>query len=250
MTPTSKSWQEDFARFFESPSREGLRDLLRDHVGELDNYDFKKEWPAFPKLARHILGFANSGGGCLFSGVEELDDGSFDPVGLDSLVDKADVHRGIEKFIPTQLEYEILDFAYEASEYPKIVGKKFQILLVEDSPQYIPFVALEHGDGIRKNAIYVRHGTCTEEANYEELQEVINRRIETGYSSREELGLDRHLGELKALYRHIPPYSSLLAFVSPLFAKNPKYPKEDFEDFVNRMITEKKGVIESLVQNK
>jgi len=137
-----------------------------------------------------------------------------------------------------------------SSEYPKLVSKKFQVLLVEDSPQYIPFVASGDGDGIRKNAIYTRHGTSTEEAKYEELQEIINRRIETGYSSREELGLDKHLGELKALYRSIPRYSGL-AFgidVSPFFAKNPKYPEEDFEDFVSRMVVEKKKIIESIVQ--
>jgi hypothetical protein len=251
MNRNSKSWQEDFARFFESPSRERLRDLLRDHVGEIDVYDFKKEWPAFSKLARHILGFANFGSGCLIFGVEEQDDGSFDPTGLGNLVDKADIHKGIERFIPTQLEYNVLNFSYEASEYPKLVGKKFQVLLVEDSPQYIPFVASGDGDGIRKNAIYTRHGTSTEKANYEELQEIINRRIETGYSSRGELGLDKHLGELKTLYRYIPRYSGLaFSIVSSLFAKNPKYPQEDFEDFISRMVVEKKKIIESTVQER
>jgi hypothetical protein len=250
MDQKSKGWQEDFARFFESPSRESLRDLLRGHVGELDNYDFKRQWCSFSKLARHILGFANLGGGCLFFGIEQQDEGSFDPIGLTDLVDKADVHKGIEKYVPAQLEYEVLDFSYEASEYKKLIGKRFQVLLVEDSPRYIPFVALDNGEGIRKNAIYARHGTSTEEAGYEELQRMINRRVETGYSSQEEFKLDKHLGELQALYSYISRYRGwkFAVGLSGMFPTNPKYPQEDLEDFVNRMIKEKKKIIESLVR--
>lgn len=251
MNQRTKSWQEDFAQFFEGPSREGLRDLLRDHVGELDSYDFKREWPSFPKLARHILGFANSGGGCLVFGVDEQDNGSFDPTGLGSLVEKAEVHQGVEKYIPTQLEYEVLDFSYRDSEYNKLIDKSFQVLVVEDLPQYIPFVALDHGDGIRKNAIYTRRGTSTTKANYEELQEILNRRVETEYSSQKELDLDRHLSELRTLYRYIARYSGTVfqsvLTTDKLLKKNPRYPEEDLVDFVKRMIDEKKRIIEDLI---
>lgn len=37
-----KGLKEAFARFFEDPSREGLRDLLRDNLGETNEFDFKK----------------------------------------------------------------------------------------------------------------------------------------------------------------------------------------------------------------
>lgn len=248
MNQKSKGWTEDFARFFEAPSRETLRDQLRDHIGELDNYDFKREWGGFSKLARHILGFANSGGGCLFFGVEQRDDGSFEPIGLQNLKDKADVYKGIEGYIPTQIEYEVLDFSYEASEYQKLMDKTFQVLLVNDTARYIPFVALKDGENIRKNAVYARHGTSTEEANYEELQRMLNRRIDTEYSSRGELDLGKHLGELQTLYRYISR-SSIPTIPTGLFW-NWKYPQEDFEDFVNRMIAEKKAVIENAIKKR
>ncbi len=203
MSTPNKRYKEDFARFFESPSREGWRDLLQGQLGELDAVDFKQNWPSASKLARHVIGLANTRGGCLIAGIAEKDDKSFEPVGLASFMDKADIQKSVKKYLPVQLKYEIFDFAYEDSEYPKLIGKKFQVLMVEDKPQYIPFIARCDGDGIRENALYVRRGTNTEEANYEELQEILNHRIETGYSSRGEFDLNRHLSELNSLYRHI-----------------------------------------------
>jgi hypothetical protein len=38
---STKGLKEAFARFFEDPSREGLRDLFRDHLGEANEFDFK-----------------------------------------------------------------------------------------------------------------------------------------------------------------------------------------------------------------
>lgn len=108
MIAKNRGWRENFARFFESPSREGLRNLLQGHIGELNSYDFKKEWLTFSKLARHILGLANSGGGCLVFGIKEKKDKTFDPVGLAKLLDKADIHKGIQNFLPSSVKYEVL----------------------------------------------------------------------------------------------------------------------------------------------
>jgi predicted HTH transcriptional regulator len=254
----NKKWTEEFAQFFEIPSREGLRNILRDHLGESNNYDFKKEWPSYSKVSRHILGLANFGGGCMILGVEEKEDKTFVPVGLDNFIDKTDIHKGIQKFIPTQLKYEVLNFSYENSEYPKIIGRKFQVLIVEDSPEYIPFVAKSNGDGIRKNAIYIRDGASSEEINYEKLQQIINRRLETEHSSQSEFDLDKHIAELKVLYNYIPRH---IVFYDPDYhgyipemyepqapkADNPKYPKEDFHDFIKHLIEDKKNIIKRIL---
>lgn len=247
---------EDFAKFFESPSREGLRDLLQRQVGELDYFDFKRDWPAFSKVSRHILGLANSGGGCLIIGVEENDDKTFNPIGVEAFRDKAEIQRGVRKFLPNQLKYLVLDFSYQDSEYPKIIGKKFQVLLVEDAPEYIPFVGKSDGDGIRKNAIYIRHGTNSEEAHYEALQDIVNRRIETGYSSSGEFDISKHLSELNALYGYIEParnpYEGFEYYenLPPYFESNPMYPEESFEEFVSKMIEQKKMLIEKTLVGK
>ena len=253
-----KSWNETFARFFESPSREGLRDLLRDHLGETPAFDFKEIWPSNSKLSRHVLGLANYGGGCLIVGVQENDDKSFTPVGLDDLSDKTGIQKGIEKFLPIQLEYEIIDFSYQESEYTKIEGRKYQVLLVEDSPKHLPFLAMADGDGIRRNANYYRHATNTEEINYGEFQNILNRRIETEFSTKPEFDLQKHLDQLKVLYRNIRPLIKYYhyeeteediyqqEFSNYSIGGNPSYPRESIEEFVKKLITEKKKLISVL----
>ncbi len=256
MSTPKKRYKEDFAKFFESPSREGLRDLLQGQLGELDAVDFKQLWPAASKIARHVLGLANTRGGCLIVGIAENDDKTFEPVGVISFWDKADIQKSLKKYLPVQLRYDVLDFSYEDSEYPKLIGKKFQVLLVEDTPEYIPFTARCDGDGIRENAIYVRRSTNTEEANYEELQEIINRRIETGYSSRGEFDLNKHLSELNSLYGHIEPLVNPYEFwdydngLASGAEPNPLFPKESFKSFVRKMIVEKKRLIQKTLLGK
>lgn len=253
MAENNKGSKELFVQFFENPTRETLRDLLRDHVGETDKCDFKETWPPMPKVAKHILGFANSGGGCLVIGVREMGDGSFDQSGIKVLMDKAKITQGVQKFVPKQVKFSVFDFSYDESKYPKLIGKKFQTLIVEDQPQYIPFISEEEGEGIRKNAIYVRHGTSTEETSYEELQAIINRRIETKYSSTDELDLRHHLIELQILYEQVPylypPQGQILSaalVVSREFNKG----NTDYEKFVDHLIFEKKRLINKLVTGK
>jgi predicted HTH transcriptional regulator len=258
MIKKKKSWNEAFAKFFESPSREGLRNLLRDHLGETHAFDFKEIWLANSKLSRQILGLANYGGGCLIVGVQENDDKSFTPVGLGELSDKTEIEKGIEKFIPVQLEYEIIDFSYQDSEYKKLKGRKYQVLIVEDSPKHLPFLAMADGDGIRKNAIYYRHATNTEEINYGELQNILNRRIETEFSTKPEFDLQKHLDQLKVLYRNIRPLIKYYhyeeteedfyeqEFSNYSIGGNPNYPRESIEEFIKKLIIEKKKLINVL----
>lgn len=252
-----KGLHEQFARFFEDPSRERLRDLLRETSGEYAHLDFKREWPRFTSLARHALGFANSGGGAVIVGI---DDGTNEALGLAEHRDKSDLVKGMGKYLPRRLLglVDVHDFRFEDSEYPKLVGKTFQVLLVEDSPEDLPFVALKDGDGIKANTTYVRRGPSTEEASDEELQAILNRRIETGHSSRPELDLEAQLAQLKVLFGHISPgtrvprdlFSAMSSLVRGIgldqweYQPNPAYPTEDFDAFIVRMISLKKRRIE------
>ena len=93
---SEKASTEEFARSFEKPTRKRLREVLRSNVGELPNYGFKARWPTFSKVARHLLGIGNSGGGCLVAGAAEKEGGVFEAEGLEKLADKADIVRGIE----------------------------------------------------------------------------------------------------------------------------------------------------------
>jgi hypothetical protein len=148
------------------------------------------------------------------------------------------------------LSYEVLDFEYRASEYPALMGKKFQVVCVNDTPDYVPFVCTRDGDGIFANTIYCRRGASTEPASYAELQELINRRIGTQISTEPEFTLGRHLSELRALYNSIPRAISIFEAVSHAGAfgmPNPHYPKEDIGVFLSRLIVQKKAAIEAYV---
>lgn len=260
MSAKKKTLYEELARFLEAPTREGLRDLLKNHSGELPNCDFKSGWPAFSKVARHILGIANSRGGCIIIGVAEKEDKTLEPVGIKTLVDKSTIFDGVKKHIPNILlsNLEVLDLAYDASEYPALVGKRFQVVIIPDDPVHLPFVAAADGEGIRNNAIYIRRGPSTEEANNDELQRVINCRLDTGYSSQVELDLQTHIEQLKILYGHIAKYhyrmkggpwqamgvtiSNMLGIREEIL--NSQYPEEGIDAFIARMIAKKKKRIE------
>jgi hypothetical protein len=87
---------------------------------------------------------ANLGGGCLVVGVGEMPDKTLESKGLTSFTDTADIVKGIKKFLPNNLltSLQILSFSYDAAEYPTLVGKKFQVVIVEDDPKHLPAMPL------------------------------------------------------------------------------------------------------------
>ncbi|MFN6568243.1 helix-turn-helix domain-containing protein [Dendronalium sp. ChiSLP03b] len=262
MTTNSKrkTFKEEFAQFFENPTREGFRDILKNNLGEFPNVDFKEKLPTFPKVARHLLGLANFGGGCLVIGVSEKEDKTLESIGVDELEDKKVIIDKVKKYLPAVLleDIDIGDFSYQDSDYKDLVGKKFQVIYVTGDSNHLPFVSQAQGDGIRENSIYVRRGTSTEEANYEELQSIINRRLETGYSSRNEIDARTHIEQLKILYTQLSPFLTKRKGIYNLLEEvtfiginekvpNPNYPKENFEDFIVRIIEKKKKRIEIIL---
>jgi len=116
---------------------------------------------------------------------------------------------------------------------------------MEDDLKHVPYVSAADGEGIRSGAIYVRRGTSTEEANYEELQRVINKRIETRYSSRGELDLQSHLEQLKVLYRHAPLEVSNSPWLQFLQGMGGHVNRKEFEAFILHAIEKKQRRIET-----
>lgn len=264
--PHRKSHHESFAKFFEQPTRESLRELLKDRLGETRELDFKEEWIEDSKLARHLLGFGNSGGGCIVFGVNDKSE----PVGLLDIKDDTAFRNGVKKFLPHELldKVLLLPFSYKDSEYPILIGKKFQICIIEDDPTKLPYVSLADGKNISSNTVYIRRGASSEKATHIELQECINRRLDTGYSSQKELDLQTHLEQLKVLYKHVKEQHKDHIFPKNLFKEalapildslpglldqytivsNPKYDERyteaGFDDFIKKLINSKKFRIE------
>jgi len=238
----SKKQHEGFARFFERPTRESLRSLIKENIGETDYLDFKEKWVTFPKLAKHILALSNTEGGSIIVGVKENDDGTTDAVGIDEFLDKEKISKGLLKYLPPEILWDVFDFAYEESEYPKLKGRKFQVLLVEYKPQLIPFLSLKAGDGIKENIVYVRRGTSSTEATHNDLQEIVNARVETGYSSKHILELFEHLQQLKELYKQKEnnnPFGAAAKIIAMMEGDKLK----DYHCFISELIEKKKKKI-------
>lgn len=254
--------KELFAQFLEEPSREKLRELLEYQTGEYNELDFKRTLPKPSYLAKHLIAIANYGGGCLIAGIEEKEEGLI-PVGLEESIDKSDVLKQIEKFIPKSLlsAIDIIDYEYKETEYAELKGKKFRVILVPYLQKYIPFMPLVDGDGIKKTRIYTRKNYSTDEAGYDDIQMMLNQRVETGYSTSNEMELEAHLTQLKTLYGEIQQYitirksgtesvfdelaPSILNLTNRLFGesesvKNSNYPSESYEEFIANSIKKKK----------
>lgn len=255
--PPRASAKEAFAAFFEDPSRDRLREVLQNHTGEDAHLDFKRAWPVASKLAKQILGLANTGDGCIIVGVEEdRSTKSLVAIGLKSLEDKATLFGGICAYIPDAVrkQIKILDFSYDQSEYAAIKGKQFQVLLVKFNSNIIPCVSEKDGDGLRSAAVYIRHEADTKEATYTELQQLIRDREESNTASSRNGTLKEQLEQLEILFtaikKTVDPFQQIFdqTMANAVFwTRNPNYPQEDFEQFVNRLIEEKKRLISKAV---
>jgi Putative DNA-binding domain len=241
---SKKGIKEHFARFFEQPSREALRDLLRQHVGESEFLDFKEEWPKHSHLAKQILGFANTGDACIVVGVREEDDKTLTPIGLPSITDTVNLMGGLKSHLPQNLldRLDFLDFSFQESEYPILRGKLFQVLLITYDVDHTPTLALKEGEGLKNTVVYVRRPGGVAEATHEELQKVINKRIETRYSTSKELDLKRHLEQLRILIGELRR--------SPLARMLSTWMNSDggeMDEFLNHTINLKKMIIQTTV---
>ncbi len=251
----------------QEPTLDKFREYLHAQMGEHNAIDFKSQWIEDAALAKEMLALANSKGGFIVFGVAENEDKSVRIDGLPEIKDKAVISNGIKKYISSNLKYEIYDFSYTTSEYEILSGKNFQMLVVEDTPEYIPFLSHRDSETLKQNQIYVRRGTSCEIANEEELQTIFNRKLNYLHPlSGEPLKLEEHLEQLKTLYEKIEKnhvyyknssfdrMSSFLKSFANVVIKdevviepNPLYPDESYEQFLSRMITEKKKKIERVL---
>lgn len=233
--------REEFARFLEVPTRENFRELLQKRLGESDFLDFKEAWPDKSDLAKHILAFANSGTGCLVVGVAEREDGTHEAKGLSVLKDRTELKDSVQKFLPETVAYDIFDFEYNTTEYQHINGKKFQLLWVIHSAESIPILSLADGDSVKRNRIYVRHNDSTREANHDQVQTIINKRIKSIVQTPKSRKLNEHLSELETLCRYKPK--------NDLYFLYPFDRMRSFYLFINRMIDLKQSRIEQLLES-
>lgn len=258
-----KQLKDQVYELLQEPTLDKFREFLHSQMGEHNSIDFKCQWIEDAALAKEMLALANSHGGFIVFGVAENEDKTTYIKGLEEIKDKAVISNGIKNFISSNLKYEIYDFSYTTSEYEALQDKKFQMLVVEDTPEYIPFLSKKESGSLKQNVIYTRRGTSCEIANEEEIQVMINRRINYLHPlNGEPLNLEEHLKQLKILYEHITKeniyykngVADIVACLAKKFMKGEKvvepnllYPDEDYDQFISRMIVEKKKKIERVL---
>lgn len=264
-----------YDQFLKEPTKDNFRDFMKKSCGELNEMDFKETWVDKGPLAKIMLAMANNGGGIIVFGVKENEDNTFDILGLDSLKDTADISNSISRLVSSSLDYEVFNFVFDSDVYGKFENKKFQIMVIHDTPERLPFVSLGQSEKIEKDVIYVRRGTKSEKATSEEINRIIERKIATIYSENTDMSLDQHLEQLKKLYSELPQKIQVLVRkgTQPNFAAalkvfgerigalygtpdeyeekdNPNYPDEGYEAFILRMINAKKLKIEKVLDLK
>lgn len=254
-------------KLLQEPTLDKFREFLHAQMGEHNSVDFKSQWIEKADLAKEMISLANSKGGIIVFGVAEDKNKNINLDGLPEIIDKATVSNGIKNFISSNLKYEIYDFTYNASEYVELQGKNFQMMVIEDTPQYIPFLSKRDSGTLKQNTIYVRRGTSCENANEEEIQSMLNRRMNYLHPlNGEPLELEEHLKQLKILYgridkEHVYYKNGLTVGLSTMISSivksatmgeritemNPLYPDETYDEFISRMIAEKKKKIERVL---
>ena len=284
MEPNStreNSRKENLASFLKNPTRDNLRSLLMLESVEDNDLDFKRELIPYYDIAKHILAMSNKNGGAIIFGVDEIKANNFSVCGLDDLPDRTDILKGINAFIPFELtnDVDVHLHRFNEQEDQNLQNKMLLSIIVEHNPKYIPFVSLKDKDNkLKKNTIYIRRNGASEIANYDEIQDILNRRIETEYSTTNERELIEHLEELKKLYSYIPKTvrvvnetisdiissQKLSARSSPKVESNtqrilkeleyrilpnPDHPKESYEAFIGKLIEIKKEIIINLVKS-
>jgi len=250
-------------QFLQEPTRENFSSLILNETGEQNAVDFKERWTKDQQIAKTILGIANTSPGAIIFGIEEKDDGTVNSCGLTELVDKSDIQKKLSNYLPENLKFEIYNFDYSGEEYSKFKGKKFQVIVVNPNDYELPYVCKRTSDDLSEGFIYVRRGTNNCLANDVEVESLLNKRIATMYSTKSQLELVEHLAQLKILYNHIDKYrtvyaGNLLKSLSSAInsamgmtkKENPSYPAESYEEFIARMITEKKIKIERVLDLK
>lgn len=264
-----------YDQFLKEPTKDNFRDFMKKSCGELNEMDFKETWIDKGSLAKIMLAMANNGGGIIVFGVKENEDNTFDILGLDSLKDTADISNSISRLVSSSLDYEVFNFVFDLDVYGEFENKKFQIMVIHDTPERLPFVSLGQSEKIEKDVIYVRRGTKSEKATSEEINRIIERKIATIYSENTDMSLDQHLEQLKKLYSELPQKIRVLVRkgTQPNFAAalkvfgecigalygtpdeyeekdNPNYPDEGYEAFILIMINAKKLKIEKVLDLK
>lgn len=216
-----------------------LKSLIEQSFGENNALDFKEIFIREDQIAKLIIAMANSGGGSIIFGVN--DDNQ--PVGLikEELKDPTDFQRKLNGYLPSILNYNLQQIEYDENEiYGYFSGKTFFIIYIPEQNRFIPFIAKRGSDKLFTDKIYIRKNTSIETATNEDLEMIFKKRLIEQYEDLSNMSLNEHMEQLKILYS--------ISANSGDSIKNEKSSRENFGEFISRMIEKKKRKIEIVLE--
>ena len=213
----NKGIKEKFAKLFDDPNRETFKIALNNLTGEYDDLEFKEQEIDVHTLAKHILAFANTSGGVICLGVKESDNGLI-PNGIDNSSDSTDLKKKLSKYLPYNLDYEVHPIDYDDNElWEEVRNKSFKIITVEFTPEYIPFMPMKGSADYDRTDIFCRKNSSTNRCEYDDLQNILNKRIS---ASQNILNINRELNELELLMKRTSlQYKLVYSINNPDFLK-------------------------------
>ena len=217
-----KGIKENFAKLFDDPNRVTLKDSLNNLTTEYDDFEFKEIEIKDYILAKHIIGMANTNGGIIILGVKETENG-LKPCGLESNTDTTDMKKQLAKYLPHELSYEIYQIDYnERDEWDNLKNKSFKIIKIEFTPEYIPFLPIKESTEYKRTDIFCRKNSSTTRCEYDDLQDIFNKRKSINRYRITALTLRNELEELKILSSYNTVLNQAFNFSNPSFFKTVK----------------------------
>ena len=212
-----KGLKEKFAKLFDDPNRETFKIALNNLTGEYDDLEFKEQEIDEHILAKHILGIANTSGGVICLGIKEGDNG-LTPIGLDDSSDSTDLKKKLSRYLPYNLDYEVHPIDFDDKElWGDIRNKSFKIISIEYTPENIPFLPMKDSRDYKKTDIFCRKNSSTTRCEYDDLQNILNKRIS---ATQKYLNIDHELNELEILMKRTSPQHTLFYTINnPNFLK-------------------------------
>lgn len=242
--------------FFNVPTEANLESLIESMACESGNLEFKEAWISPATLAMHILAIGNSGGGLVLIGIREGIGGELEPIGVPEPKDSADFSRQLAKYIPADLKMELVNVPFTPPDGQTFETKPVvQVIFIEVDVRKLPYMARNSSsDDVLNDRIYVRRGSESVVARRDELEALLNQRLDAGYSSSRALGFSEHLEQLKIMYGELSPRKSIfteIAFnmsaMDAVTKPNPLYPSEAYDEYIAHLIDKKKLAIERYV---
>lgn len=252
------NWKE-LSEILQERGRALFLELVSQPLEEENQLEFKKEWIEAQKLAKIMLGMANLGGGIIIFGVEENANKTAKLVGLSEFKDKAVFQSEVKRWLPQSMCFKLSNYDFSCDEEKSIPIPRglYQVIFVCSEDKDLPYLLSGNTGSEQEGSIFIRRGTQTVLANREEINAMVDKKINALLNEKSNLELEEHLRQLYMLYENKkvedPFSSSISGSLNPIVAflksnmEIKKDAKKEYNNFLAELIEKKQNKIKTLL---